>query len=153
MHQNGRVVRQVAHRPNAQGPCLLLCVDWHPSGEFFVVGDYGNHDTGELPVIQFWTPRGEPINTIELTSRAEVRSLRWNGDGTRLASTSDALKIWSRSGAKLHEGQSPTQLWGVSWNPTSTQLITTSEAGHVTLWTNAARPIKQIVAPAPADGE
>ena len=42
---SGRITKQVRHRPEAKGFCLLLCVEWHPSGEFFVVGDYGNHDT------------------------------------------------------------------------------------------------------------
>ena len=94
----GTIIKQVSHRPEAKGLCLLLCVEWHPSGQFFVVGDYGNRDTGDAPVLQFWSADCKLLKTINVASGAELRNVSWNRDGTLLASASDALRIWSNDG-------------------------------------------------------
>lgn len=143
----GRLIKQLRHRPEAKGFCLLLCVEWHPSGEFFVVGDYGNHDTGDLPVIQFWSSDGKLLKTISVNenSDAPVRNISWNREGSLLASASNALRIWSKDGELRHVGKSPDHLWGVRWNRASDQLLTSSLEGRVTLWTAKAEISKRII--------
>ena len=147
---NGRLINRVNHRPNSKGMCLLLCVEWHPSGEFFVVGDYGNPETKDLPVLQFWSGDLTLLKTITLKSSAELRNIDWSPDGSRLASASDALRIWTKDGQLTKSGQSPDLLWGVRWNNTRTTLLTSSIAGRVTLWNSDAEVLKRVVEPKPA---
>jgi WD40 repeat protein len=141
--ESGSVIKQVRHRPGAKGFCLLLCVEWHPSGEFFVTGDYGNHDTGDLPVLQFWSPDLQLLKTITTASDAPIRNINWNRDGSLLASASDTLRVWSKDGEPLHVGKSPDHLWGVHWNPAGDRLLTSSMEGHVTLWNGSAVVLKK----------
>lgn len=149
----GTIIKQVRHRPDAKGMCLLLCVEWHPSGEFFVIGDYGNHDTGDMPVLQFWSVEGRLLKTITSTNSAPFRNIAWNREGSRLASASDALRIWSKDGDLRHTGMSPDHLWGVRWNSAGDRILTSSFEGRVTLWTataGLARTIIEISKPRPA---
>ena len=146
MHDaHGTVNRQITHRPNAEGECLLLCVEWHPSGEFFVVGDYGNNDTADPPAIQFWSADGDLMKTIAIDEGSEIRNVSWNHEGTLLASASDGLRIWTKAGELKHEGDSPDLLWGVDWHPREHRLLTSSAEGRVTLWTPDANVSKRIV--------
>ena len=142
--ESGTVIKQVRHRPDSKGPCLLLCVEWHPSGEFFVTGDYGNHETGDLPVLQFWSPDLQLLKTFAATGDAPFRNISWNRDGSLLASASDALRIRSEDGELRHVGKSQDLLWGIHWNPKGDRLLTSSIAGQVTLWTGAAEVIKNV---------
>jgi WD40 repeat protein len=143
----GNLSRQFRHRPEAKGFCLLLGVEWHPSGEFFAVGDYGNHNTGDLPVIQFWSVDGKllKIITVNPDIEAPFRNISWNREGTLLASASDALRIWSKDGELRHVGKSPDLLWGVRWNREGNRLLTSSHEGRVTLWTATAEVSRRIV--------
>ena len=142
---DGGLLAQWKHRPEAKGFCLLLCVAWHPSGEFFVVGDYGNHDTGEPPALQFWSAGGRLLKTIESEGGEAIRGLSWNRDGSLLASASEALRVWSREGELRHTGKSPDALWGVSWNREGDAILTSSIEGRVTLWTAEAEVARRIV--------
>ena len=141
----GNIVKQVRHRPDAKGMALLLCVEWHPSGEFFAVGDYGNSDAGDAPVLQFWSADCKLLKTLEVKDGAAFRNISWNRDGSLLASASDALRIWSKDGQLLHVGKSPDFLWGVRWNREGNRLLTSSQEGRVTLWTATAEVSKNIV--------
>ena len=143
--QSGRIVRQVRHRPEAKGMVLLLCVEWHPSGEFFAVGDYGNSDTGDAPAIQFWSSDCTLLRTIEVKGGAEFRNVSWSPDGSLLASASDALRIWTKDGELRNIGKSPDFLWGVRWNRVGDRLLTSSKDGYVTLWTPSAVTIRNVV--------
>ena len=69
---DGNITKQIAHRPDAKGFCLLFCVEWHPSGEFFVVGDYGNADFDEPPALQFWSADGGLLKEIVQKDGAEL---------------------------------------------------------------------------------
>ena len=142
---NGVVVKQVTHRPDAKGFCLLLCAEWHPSGEFLAVGDYGNPDTGDPPTLQFWTAHGELMKEMPVNGGAEFRNVSWNRDGTMVASASDKLRIWTKAGELKHEGDSPDVLWGVAWRPDGDRILTSSIEGRVTLWTSEAKVSKRIV--------
>jgi len=140
----GKILKQITHRPAAEGFCLLLCVEGHPSGEFFVVGDYGNHETGDPPVLQFWSPEGTLLKTIVQEGGAEFRNIGWSPDGSWLASASDALRVWTKDGTLLNSGDPASLLWGVRWNHADDQLLTSSLRGDVTLWNSKADGPEEI---------
>jgi len=140
----GRIIKQVRHRPDAKGMVLLLCVEWHPSGEFMAVGDYGNREAGDAPMIQFWSADLEKRGAVDVKGGAAFRNVSWNRDGSLLASASDALRIWSRDGRLMHEGNSPDPLWGVGWNRTGDRILTSSHDGRVDLWTDEARILQRV---------
>jgi len=142
----GEAIKQMMHRPEArERDQLLLCIAWHPSGEFFVVGDYGT----ELddPVLQFWSADGELLKSITLEGDTQIRNLSWNRGGTRLVSASSKLAIWTRDGELEYEAQSPDLLWGVDWHPNGDRILTSSIEGRVTLWSSTAEVVKEIVVP------
>lgn len=121
---------------------FLLCIEWHRSGNFFAVGDYGDLEKAENKLVQFWNVEGEKLNEIK-GSIAEYRNLRWNKKGTKLATASDALRIWSKKGKLLFASESTKDyLWGIDWNPTGEYIVTSSKNGIVTLWDNKANRIK-----------
>ncbi|MDA0813998.1 MAG: WD40 repeat domain-containing protein [Verrucomicrobia bacterium] len=143
----GKPIRQMTHRPETEERlCLLLCVEWHPSGEFFAVGDYGNEV--DDPVIQFWSADGELLKSVTIQGGAEIRNISWNHDGSLLASASEKLRIWTKDGRLKHESESPDLLWGVSWHPKGDKILTSSIEGRVTLWSPTAKVIKEIIVPA-----
>ena len=41
---------------------LMLCVEWNPSGKFFVTGDYGDSDLSHPALLQFWDENGKNID-------------------------------------------------------------------------------------------
>ena len=47
-------------------------------------------------------------------SKREFRNIRWNKQGTYLATASDALRIWSKNGKLLYTGKphGNSVLWG-----------------------------------------
>ncbi|MDA0752050.1 MAG: WD40 repeat domain-containing protein [Verrucomicrobia bacterium] len=141
--EHGVPIMQKMHRPEAQdGFQLLLSVAWHPSGEFFVVGDYGTEV--DDPVLQFWSADLELLKSITLEGDAEIRNVRWNRDGTRLATASSKLQIRNREGALEFEAKSPDLLWGVDWHPDGDSILTSSMDSRVTLWSATAQLKKEI---------
>ncbi len=71
-------------------------------------------------------------------SKGEYRNLTWNSKGNRLASASDALRIWNTKGDLISEGNSNDYLWGVSWNKKGNRIITSSIEQRIILWNNKA---------------
>lgn len=123
---------------------FLLCVEWHPSGEFFATGDYGVFEDAANKLIQYWSKEGEKITEIG-RSIAEYRNIRWSPDGQWLASANDALSIWDRDGNLVRKSEtSDDYLWGIDWNADGTRIITTSDQGVITLWDKNAKLIRQI---------
>ncbi len=141
--ESGTILKQVHHRPAAMGFRLLLCVEWHPSGNFFEIGYYGNHDTGELPILQLWSADLRLMKTITSSDAAPFRNVSWNREGTLLASASDALRIWSTEGGLLHAGRSADHLWGVRWNREGDRLLTSSTGGECHSVNGLCRNIKE----------
>lgn len=114
---------------------LMLCVAWHPGGNFFVTGDYGDYQKDYPALLQYWSADGKLLHSIE-KSKAEYRNLRWSPDGNTLASSSEAVRLWSTQGELLAEQVTPRLLWGVDWSPDGKRLVTSGDAGDVAIWTN-----------------
>jgi len=134
----GNLLKSMKHRPE---DVLLLSVAWHNSGDFFVTGDYG--DEKDKSLLQYWNVQGELLKTIDI-SKGEYRNLAWNPKGNRLASASDALRIWDTKGNLISVGNSKDYLWGVSWNKQGSRIITSSLEQRIILWNKKAKRIKTI---------
>ena len=119
---------------------LMLCVAWHPSGDFFVTGDYGDFIENYPPLLQFWDAKGNNLRKFA-GGTAEYRNLRWNPDGTMLASTSEALRLWSPQGDLLQEQPSSQLLWGVDWSPDGKKLIISGDDGILVFWNEKLKRI------------
>lgn len=134
----GDALKTIKHR---QEDVLLLSVAWHKSGTFFVTGDYG--DEKDKSLLQYWDEQGNLLKSNDI-SKGEYRNLSWNPKGTRLASASDALRIWDEDGNLISEGKSKDYLWGVSWNENGKRIITSSTEQRIILWNNKAKIVLNI---------
>ncbi|MCB0372451.1 MAG: hypothetical protein KDD31_05550 [Muricauda sp.] len=121
---------------------FLLCVEWHRSGKFFAVGDYGDFEKGDDKRLQFWDLDGKKLHEIN-RSMGEYRNIRWDPNGTKLATASDALRIWSEEAKLLDESKSTEDyLWGVDWSPDGKYIVTSSSMGKIVIWDDKAKVIK-----------
>ena len=134
----GNLLKSIKHR---QEEVMLLSITWHKSGDFFVTGDYG--DEKDKSLLQYWSEQGELIQSIDL-SKGEYRNLAWNAKGDRLATASDALRIWDKKGKLISEGYSKDYLWGVSWNPKVNRIITSSMEQRIIVWNKKAKRLMTI---------
>ena len=134
----GNLLKSIKHR---QEEVMLLSIAWHKTGDFFVTGDYG--DDKDKSLLQYWNVQGELLKTIDI-SKGEYRNLAWNSKGDRLASASDALRIWDTNGNLISEGNSKDYLWGVSWNEKGNRIITSSMEQRIILWNKKAKRINTI---------
>lgn len=134
----GNLLKSIRHR---QEEVLLLSIAWHKTGDFFVTGDYGVENDKSL--LQYWNEQGELLKTIDI-SKGEYRNLAWNSKGNRLASASDALRIWDTHGNLISEGTSKDYLWGVSWNKKGNRIITSSMEQRIGFWNNKSKLIMMI---------
>lgn len=120
---------------------LMLCVAWHPSGDFFVTGDYGDYFEKYPALLQFWTSDGKLIRNIE-ESQAEYRNLVWSSDGEKLYSASDGLRIWSKQGKLLKHSKTKELLWGIAISPDNSKVVTTGITGEIKIWDKSGKLIK-----------
>ena len=134
----GNLLKSIRHR---QEEVMLLCIAWHKTGDFFVTGDYG--DEKDKSLLQYWNEQGELLKTIDI-SKGEYRNLAWNPKGDRLASASDALRIWDTKGNLLSVGNSKDYLWGISWNEKGNRIITSSLEQRIILWSKKSKRIITI---------
>ena len=140
---SGKQLNVFKHRSQLAG---LLTVKWHPSGEFFVTGDYGHPNEGIPTLLQFWQPDGKLIKEWN-ESKMEFRNIRWNKQGTHLATASDALRVWTKEGQLLYTGKQVgnSVLWGVDWASNSKKIVTVSfDSGNIQLWDDKAKLLKTI---------
>lgn len=126
---------------------LILCAKWHPSGDFFVIGDYGHNWEGEnVPsLLHFWSSDGRLLKNVH-GSKGEYRNIDWNNSGNLLATASDVLRIWTKDGTKLYESlpDSSNYLWGISWNANGRKIVTSSRHKTIAIWDSEAKLIKRI---------
>jgi WD40 repeat protein len=134
----GNLLKSIKHRTEE---VLLLSVAWHKSGSFFVTGDYG--DEQDKSLLQYWNEHGELLISIDI-SKGEYRNLAWNRKGNRLATASDALRIWDTKGKLISEGNPNDYLWGVSWNKQGNRIITSSMEQNIVLWNKKAEKLLTI---------
>jgi WD40 repeat protein len=137
---SGTLLQSIKHRTEET---IILTVKWHPSGTYFATGDYGHKEEGIESLLQFWKTDGKIIKSIS-GSKAEYRNIRWNNDGTLLATASDALRLWTNEGQLLYSGQSENLLWGIDWYNQNRNIITTSEKGNINLWSDKAVLLKTM---------
>ncbi len=130
--------------PSRPEEVLMLSVAWHPSGESFVTGDYGDYEKPYPPLLQFWTATGKKIRSIDV-SKAEYRNIRWSHDGQLLATASDALRVWTREGELLHTGTSESLLWGIDWSPDDQRIVTSDISGHIFVWSRNAQKLRELI--------
>ncbi|HET6994378.1 MAG TPA: WD40 repeat domain-containing protein, partial [Chitinophagaceae bacterium] len=134
---SGTQLNMFRHREKQAG---ILTIKWHPSGEFFVTGDYGHADEGIPTLLQFWKQDGTLLREWS-ESKKEFRNIRWNKQGTMLATASDVLRVWTKDGQLLHAAKSNdnTVLWGVDWTSSSDQMVTVNfDNGKIQSWDNKA---------------
>jgi WD40 repeat protein len=139
----GKLMHKFLHRPHR---VLLLSVAWHPSGEFYVLGDYGDPEAQMPPVIQFYEEDHTYIGE-RLGSTSEYRNMDWSADGEKLATAGNSLQIWSKSGDLLHSGITTNmdKLWGVAWSADGSRIVTSSENGHIQVWNEKAELVKTLL--------
>lgn len=126
----GELIKAIQVRPPE---VLLLCVAWHPSGDFYVVGDYGNSDYEMPPLLQWRNAKGEVMFVSEI-SKAEYRNISWSPKGKTLATASDMLRVWSKKGKLLLESPSEHNLWGIDWSQDGKRIVTSDQEGVIGIW-------------------
>ena len=136
----GKLLNKFEHRKEN---VLMLCVKWHKSGDFFVLGDYGDKDNGYKPLLQYWKSNGTLMKEINI-SKSEYRNVTWSKRGDKLATASDVLRIWTKNGDLIAEGISADNLWGVDWSSDGKFVVTSSFDGHIKIWDSNAKLIQEI---------
>lgn len=131
------------HIEDRENEVLMLCVEWHPSGEQFVTGDYGDFEHNYPPLLQFWSANGVKIKTVE-KSKAEYRNLKWTKDGTLLATASEKLRLWDKNGDLVLEKPVRNLLWGIDWNSDDSKLVTTDGKGLIHIWDRNLKKIDEL---------
>jgi WD40 repeat protein len=138
---SGKKIKVLKHREEKTG---VLTVEWHPSGRFFVSGDYGHEEEGIPTLLQYWTQDGKLFKTIK-ESKAEYRDMKWNADGTFLATASDRLRIWNKEGELVYIGESDNKnLWAIAWNNFEKELVTISFSGVLAKWNYKAKLLQRF---------
>ncbi|MEW4922485.1 WD40 repeat domain-containing protein [Algibacter sp. 2305UL17-15] len=123
---------------------ILLCLEWHKSGNYFAVGDYGDLEKAENKRVQFWNAKGKKLKEI-VGGVVEYRNLRWNKNGKKLATASDALRIWNKKGTLCVESKSTDDyLWGIDWSPDGNYIVTSNSKGKIVIWTKTAEKVLEL---------
>lgn len=123
----------------------ILCCQWHPTGKFFVTGDYGHENEGGDPsYIKYWKPDGTLIKTIK-ESKSELRNLRWSRDGKTLAAAGDGLLLFNDSGHLTAKRKlSKDNVWGIAWNKNGTKMLCSDQAGRVFITDSKGNLIRSV---------
>lgn len=123
----------------------ILCCKWHPSGRFFVTGDYGHEgEGGEPSYLKFWSEDGALLRRIE-RSKAEYRNISWSNDGAYLAAAGDGLLLFDAQGNFLRNTKFSTgNIWGVHWNSKGNQIAISDGSGVVRVTDRAGKILRTL---------
>ena len=110
----------------------ILCCQWHPSGNFFVTGDYGHENEGGEPsYLKYWSTQGVLLKQIK-ESKAEYRNISWTKKGNYVAATGHVLLVLNEKGNVICKTKfDDNNLWGVAWNNNGDKIISSDQAGNV----------------------
>jgi len=122
---------------------LMLCVDWHPSGTFFVTGDYGDFEYHYPPLLQFWSYDGLNTKSIE-ESKAEYRNIKWSADGRLLATASEKIRLWNQEGTVVAAKKTQGLVWGIDWSNDDVTIVTSDEKGSIVFWDSKLERLKEL---------
>lgn len=129
------------HFRSREESVLTLCVAWHPSGELFVTGDYGDIQNQNAPLLQYWTSDGKKIRSIE-RSKAEYRNIAWSSDGELLATASEKIRTWDKEGKLIREKAVKNLLWGLDWR--DDKIVSTDDNKKIIFWNNNLDIIEEL---------
>lgn len=122
----------------------ILCCQWHPSGRFFVTGDYGHEGETEPSYLKFWSPEGKLLKRVD-EGKAEFRNVRWSNDGRYLAAATDGLLLTNENGGLIKKAKlGNDNLWGISWNRNGDKIISTDQKGVICLTDSTGRLLKKF---------
>jgi WD40 repeat protein len=112
----------------------ILSCSWHPSGEFFVTGDYGHEEEGSEPsYLKYWNMKGVMLNRIK-ESRSEYRNVKWDKNGNYLAAATDVLLVLNKKGEVISKTKlGDHNLWGIDWNSKGDKIVSSEGAGNITV--------------------
>jgi WD40 repeat protein len=110
----------------------ILCCAWHPSGDFFVTGDYGHENEGGEPsYLKYWNQEGNLLKRIK-ESKFEYRNITWTKNGKYLAAAADVLLVCNEQGAVISKTKfDENNLWGVAWNNKGDKILSSDQAGNI----------------------
>jgi WD40 repeat protein len=110
----------------------ILACRWHPSGKFFVTGDYGHESEGGEPsCLKYWTREGTLLKSIK-ESKSEYRNISWRRDGKYLAAATDVLLVLTENGDVISKTKfDDNNLWGIDWNNNGDKIISSDQAGNI----------------------
>ena len=110
----------------------ILCCQWHPSGDFFVTGDYGHENEGAEPsYLKYWSKEGTLLKRIK-ESKFEYRNVKWTRNGKYLAAATDVLLVFDSKGGLISKTKfDDNNLWGVEWNHKDDRIISSNQVGNV----------------------
>jgi WD40 repeat protein len=112
----------------------ILTCQWHPSGKFFVIGDYGHENEGAEPsYVRYFDVEGKLLKQVK-ESKYEYRNVRWSSDGRYLAASGDVLLLLDEKGNKIRSVRfDQNNLWGVEFNHAGNKIILSDGAGNIRL--------------------
>jgi WD40 repeat protein len=137
---SGKLLKAISHRKEQT---IILACKWHPAGTFFATGDYGESENNIESLLQFWNEDGTLIKSLK-GSKAEYRNIKWNKDGSLLATASDGLRIWSTDGVVKFAAETDDLLWGIDWDSPNKKIVTSSGKGNIYIWSDKGEKLKDI---------
>jgi WD40 repeat protein len=124
----------------------ILTCQWHPSGTFFVTGDYGHENEGGQPsYLKFWDVHGRMTKQIK-ASRYEYRNIRWSSNGKYLAAATEYLLVFNTAGKLVSKTKfGDNIIWGVSWNSKGDRIVSSDARGNIRITTVKGKLLHSFV--------
>ena len=131
------------HIEDRKEATLMLTADWHPTGAFFITGDYGDFEKGYPPLLLYCKATGEVFKTLTQGEK-EYRNICWSPDGLSLAIAGGGLARYNSDGTLLGWVAKEQTNWGVNWSPDGKRLVTTSRDGSITIWNRDLSKVQDL---------